>query len=215
MPVIQRLLPCIVAAAQGFLMPASKLPACLLIIVITSLTACCQTMWRAPLSESSAYATLSQAEFRDTLAGLARSHEQKMQLVFYLTLPWISVEPVVRPVFTNMGTVQSQLDKELHDWANEHRIDLSFRFSSDIAGQAQKLMEDQQGQVVTGDSRADLTRDALIQMYMDYQWQAAVLQTLMPKIRDPKLRLYVQHSLKVHQDGGAELRAMLQRFKIP
>ncbi len=196
-------------------MRRSRIVLPLLVIVSTLLTASCQTMWRVPISESSAYSSLSRVELRDTLAALARAHEQKMQLVFYLTLPWISVEPVVRPVFTNMGTVQSQLDKELQDWADEHRIDLSFRFTNDIAGQAQKELEDQQQQVVMGDGRGDLTRDALMQMYMDYQWQAAVLQTLMPKIRDPKLLLYVRHSLKVHQDGGAELRGMLQRFKIP
>jgi hypothetical protein len=195
-------------------MRRSRIVPPLLILVATALTTSCQTMWRAPLPEPTAYSYLSQAELRDTLAAMARSHEQKMQLVFYLTLPWINVEPVVRPVFTNMGTVQSGLDKELHDWADAHHIDLSFHFSNDIAGQAQKAMEDQQQQIVTGDGRADLTRDALIQMYMDYQWQAAVLQTLMPKIRDPQLRLYVQRSLKVHQDGGAELRAMLQRLKF-
>ena len=53
-----------------------------------------------------------------------------------------------------------------------------------------------------------------MQMYMDYQWQISVLQTLMPKVRDPQLRIYLQKSLKVHQDGGAEIRKMLQRFKI-
>jgi hypothetical protein len=186
----------------------------LLFLVSTALTTGCQTIWRAPVPEPTAYSFISQAELRDTLAALVRSHEQKMQLVFYLTLPWINVETPVRPVFTNMGTVQSNLDTELHAWADAHHIDLSFRFTGDIAGQAQKALEDQQQQVVMSDGRADLTRDALIQMYMDYQWQVAVLQTLMPKVRDPALRIYLQHSLQVHQDGSSEIRAMLQRFKI-
>jgi hypothetical protein len=195
-------------------MSRSRIMLSLLILVGTALTTACQTQPRVPGPGASAFADISPMELRDTLAAMARAHEQKMQLVFYLTLPWVNVEPVVRPVFTNMGTVQADLDKELHDWADTHDIDLFFRFTDDIAGQAQKKMEDEQQQIVTSDGRADLTRDALIQMSMDYQWQVAVLQTLIPKVRDPQLLLYLQKSLKVHQDGSAELRSMLQRFKI-
>jgi hypothetical protein len=185
-----------------------------LLLVAATFTTGCQTVPRTPGPEAGAYSDISPTELRDILAGLSRSHGQKTQLVFYLTLPWVSVEPVVRPIFTNMGTVQADLDKQLQDWADSHKIDLFFRFTEDIAGQAQKKLEDEQGKIVTGDGRADLTRDALMQMYMDYQWQISVLQTLMPKVRDPQLRIYLQKSLKVHQDGGAEIRKMLQRFKI-
>jgi hypothetical protein len=195
-------------------MPLVKSAAILLVLVITALTTACQTVPRVPGPEAAAYADISPMELRDTLAALARAHEQKMQLVFYLTLPWINVETTVRPAFTNMGTAQNDLDQELHQWADEHHIDLFFRFSDSIADQAQKKLEDQQQQLVTSDGSADLTRDSLIQMSMDYQWQVSVLQALMPKVRDPKLLLYLQKSLKVHQDGSAEFRALLRRFKF-
>jgi hypothetical protein len=53
-----------------------------------------------------------------------------------------------------------------------------------------------------------------MQMYNDYEWQVAELQALLPKVKDPGLKGYVQKSLKVHEDGSAEILALLKRFKF-
>ena len=173
----------------------------------------CQVTPRVPGPEAAAYATISPMELRDILAGLARSHEQKMQLVLYLSLPWGGVDPAFRDFFNNMAPVQQGLYTELRTWARTHDIDLTFKFGDDVLSKAQETMEDRQQKVIMADNRTDLTRDTLIQMWADYEWQVSVLQNLLPTVREPGLKAYVEKSLKAHEAGSAEITKLLKRFK--
>lgn len=195
--------------------PRSLAGCCLLLVALVGAAAVggCQLTPRQPGPEAAAYATIPPAELRDVLAGLARSHEQKMQLVFFLSLPWGGVDPAFRDLFNKMGPVQRDLNSELRTWSRAHHIDLTFKFDDDVLSKAQETMEDRQQAVIMADNRIDLTRDTLIQMWADYEWQVSVLQNLLPKVREPALKAYVQKSLKAHEAGSAELTKLLKRFK--
>jgi hypothetical protein len=187
--------------------------ATLIFVLVAVFAGGCQELPRQPGPEAAGYADISPAQLREVLAALARSHEQKMQLAFYVSLPWGGVDAPFRDFFSNMSTAQGQLDQEIHAWAKGHTIDLTFRFGPDVPDQAQATMEARQQKVIMGDNRTDLTRDTLVQMSMDYEWQVSLLQTLLPKVRDPGLKAYVEHSLKVHTEGSAELARQLKKFK--
>ncbi len=181
--------------------------------ILLFVVGCCPPIPRQPGPGAAAFADINPTELRAVLSGLARSHEQKMQLVFYVSLPWTGVDPPCRAFYSNMGTVQDTLDREIRAWAKAHDIDLTFRFSDDLLGAAQDAMETRQKNVIFSDNRTDLTRDTLVQMYADYEWQISILQTLLPKVREPELRAYVEHSLKAHLEGSAEIVSLLKRFK--
>jgi hypothetical protein len=188
------------------------MPKPLAILLLLALPAC-QPLIRQPGPEASYLADLPPAELREILSQLARAHEQKLQLVFYVSLPWVGTDAEARPFFATMAKTQGDLNQELKAWAKSHDIDLAFRFSDDILGKAQQTMEDRQQNALTSDDRPNRTRDALIQMFFDYEWQISILQTLLPKTRDPELKSYLQHSLKIHREGSAELSALLKKFK--
>jgi len=173
----------------------------------------CQAVPREPPATAGAYADLPPSELREVLSGLARSHRQKTELSFYVKLPWTGVDAPFRDFYARMGTVQADLNKEMEAWAKAHDIDLTFRFSDDVPGKAQQTLEDRQQKVILADNRTDLTRDTLVQMYMDYEWQISLLQTLQPKVREAGLKAYVERSLKVHLEGKAELERMLKKYK--
>jgi hypothetical protein len=191
-------------------MRAILLPVTLLFFV----TACCPIPPRVPGTQAAAYADMKPEDLRFILSLLARGHDQKLQLTALMNLPLVGAETPAKPVFTTMSQVQSDLGKEIAAWAKDHDIDLTFQFPDDVQNQSQKKMEDRQGGVILGDGRTDRTRDALMFMQMDYEWQACVIQTLLPKVHDPDLRKYLEHSLKAHQDGSAQLRDMLKRYKL-
>ena len=172
----------------------------------------CQAVPREPAA-AGVYAEMAPGELREVLSGLARSHRQKTELSLYVKLPWTGVDAPFRDIYASMGTVQADLNREIEAWAKGHDMDLTFQFSSDVQGQAQKMLEDRQQKVILADNRTDLTRDTLVQMYMDYEWQISLLQTLQPKVREAGLKAYVERSLKAHLEGSAEIVRMLKRYK--
>ena len=184
-----------------------------MMIVAGALAGGCQAVPREPGAGAGAYADIPPAELREVLAGLARSHEQKMQLAFYVALPWTGVDEPFKDFYAHMSEVQGDLDKELHAWAKGHNMDLAFHFSEEVEDKAREMMEGRQQKVIMGDNRTDLTRDTLIQMYMDYEWQISVVQTLLPKVREPGLKAYLERSLKAHVEGGAEIARLLKKYK--
>jgi len=188
-------------------------PRSLLLVVALALLTACQTPPRQPSTTTTGYATIPAPELRDLLAGMARSHDQKMKLVFYISLPWKGVDPPFSSFFNKMGTQQRDLLAELNAWSQAHNTDLTYQSTTDIMGTAQKNMEDRQQAVILGDNRTDLTRDTLLQMYMDYEFQISILQALLPKVLDKDLKTYLEHSLKIHQDGSKELTTFLKRYK--
>jgi hypothetical protein len=143
---------------------------------------------------------------------MARAHDQKVQLAFYVSLPWVGVDAPFRDFYTHMSDQQRDLGTQLRALAKAHNIDLTFNFSDDTPGRAQKIMEARQEKVVRGDARPDFQRDTLMQMSTDYEWQISLAQALLPKVTDPALRAYLQKSLQVHEAGSAEITALLKKF---
>ncbi len=157
------------------------------------------------------------SDLRGTLAALARAHEQKIQLAFYESLPWERTDEPFYSFFDSMGKTQAGLLNDLQAWAKTGRdgapVDLKFSFSDDTPGRAQKIIEARQEKLIRGDSKIDFTRDALMQMYEDYEWQISLIQSLLPRVSDPALKAYLQKSLKAHEDGSAQIIGLLRRFK--
>jgi hypothetical protein len=187
----------------------------LLPLTLLFLFASCQTAPRIPSTQAAGYADIKPEDLRFILSLMARGHDQKQQLCTLLNLPLVGAETLAKPVFTAMAAAQSDLAKELAAWAKAHAVDLTFQFPDDVQNQAQKLMEDRQGKVILGDDRTDRTRDALTFMYADYEWQICLVETLLPKVHNPDLHKYLEHSLKVHQDGSNQIRDTLKRYKLP
>jgi hypothetical protein len=155
------------------------------------------------------------AELRDVLSELARAHEQKGMLTTWVAMPLVGppVSAGVRPFYQHMGPRQAELLKELRAFARSHGIDLAYRPATDTEGRALALMEARQEKLVRSDGAADFDRDMLMQMYNDYEWQICMLQALLPRVKDAGLRGYVEKSLKVHEEGSAEIVGLLKRFK--
>lgn len=155
-------------------------------------------------------------DMRDTLAMLLRAHDQKVQLAFYATTPFLkNVDEPFKGFFARMSAVQSDLEKQLKAWAKARKVDLSFQFSNDIGGHAQKFMEDRQGDVAKKDDRISFERDELINMYMDYEWQISLLTTALPAAAsDPELKAYLQRSLSAHESGSREIRELLAKYRF-
>jgi len=169
----------------------------------------------ASTGPGNAIADLPFDELRSVLADLARAHDQKAQLAWYVNTPILrSVNPAIKPFYQNMGKVHKELYGEITAWAKAHNIDLTYRFSNDTAGRAQKMMEDRQEKLVRGDDKQDFERDNLMQMYNDYEWQLAEIRALLPHVRDPALKAYLEKSLKAHESGSGEIVALLKRFKF-
>ncbi|HVT83443.1 MAG TPA: hypothetical protein VHM90_22570 [Phycisphaerae bacterium] len=156
-------------------------------------------------------------DLRDTLAAMARAHDQKTQLAFYEALPWQRTAEPFHDFFVKMGKSQRELHDQLQTWAKTadqgKPIVLKYSYGDDTPGRAQKIIEARQEKLIRGDSKPDFTRDALMQMYEDYEWQISLIQALLPRVTDSQLRAYLEKSLKVHQEGSDELIGLLRRFK--
>lgn len=193
-----------------------SLAACGACCVLTVLAAC-QGVRRQPAGGPAAptptLADIPPAELRDVLAELANAHDQKVQLAFYISLPWKGVDVPFKDFYPKMSAQQGELAKELRAWAQDHHIDLTYHHGTDTMARAEKIMEDRQGRVIQSDNRTDLERDTLIQMYTDYEFRVSVLQALLPLVRDPGLKAYMVKSLKVHEEGSAQITELLKRFK--
>jgi hypothetical protein len=156
------------------------------------------------------------AELRAVLSELARAHEQKGMLATWVALPLVGppVNASIRPFYGRMGPRQADLLKELRAIARERGIDLTYRPGTDTEGRAYALMEARQEKMVRAAGAADFDRDMLMQMYNDYEWQICLLQALLPRVKDSALRGYLERSLKVHEEGSAEIVSLLKRFKF-
>ena len=78
---------------------------------------------------------------------------------------------------------------------------------------AQQILEARQEKLVRGDATPDFVRDTLMQMYDDYEWQISLIQALLPSVKDPQLKAYLQKSLQIHEAGSAQLNGLLKRYK--
>jgi hypothetical protein len=159
-------------------------------------------------------ADVAPAELRDILAGMSRSHGQKIELAFWVGTPLMPVTAPFKPFFSTMGTTQALLQGMLRAWAREQGVDLTYSFTRDTLGQAQKIMEDRQEKLIRADAQADFQRDILMQMYTDYEWQISQIQALLPKVSDSGLKAYLEKSLQVHEDGSKEIVRLLRDYKF-
>jgi hypothetical protein len=162
---------------------------------------------------ASPWADLPPAELRDLLAELSNAHAQKQHLVLLLSVPFMGVDEPFKDFFSKMNTQQRELQVQLHAWAQEHHVDLTYHRGTDTLARAEKIMEDRQAKVLTVLNQTNRERSALIQMYTDYEYRISLLQALLPAVRDPALKAYLEKSLKIHEDGSAQLTELLKRFK--
>ena len=193
--------------------PTNFLLPCGIVCVLAGLTGC-HGMYRQPPPETALLAGIPPEELRDVLAGMARSHDQKVELAFYVSLPWQGVDEPFKAFYPQMRSQQADLAKELRAWAAAHDLDMSFHFSDDTDGRAVKIMEARQEKVLRADNRTDFSRDALVQMYADYEFQISLVQALLPRVHDAGLKAYLEKSLQVHTQGSAEITGLLKKFKL-
>lgn len=177
------------------------------------LLAACQTAPAPVVVQATPLADMPAAELRDVLSELANAHDQKLQLAGFLNLPLMGVDAPFKDFFSNMNTQQRELKAQLHAWADTHHVDLTYHYGTDTMGRAVKIMEDRQGGTLQTLNTVDRERNALIQMYTDYDFRVSLLQALLPKVRDPALKAYVEKSVKIHEDGSTQLAVLLKRFK--
>lgn len=163
----------------------------------------------------SRFAEMPEGELRWALADLARAHQQKGLLATWVSLPLVGppVQGAVRPFYQKMGERQGELLGELRTWAQARGVDLTYRAGTDVDGRAMAIMEARQEKMVRGSGAGDFDRDMLMQMYHDYEWQVCVIQALLPRVREPALRSYLERSLRVHEEGSGEIVGYLRRFK--
>jgi hypothetical protein len=186
----------------------SLVGACLMLLL-----AACQGLPRSAEGPVSPWADLPPTELHDVLAELANAHSQKLQLGLFLSLPFMGVDEPFKDFFSKMNSQQRELQEQLRAWADAHHEDVTYHRGTDTMARAQKIMEDRQGDVIKTLNRTDRERGALIQMYTDYEFRVSMLQALLPKVRDPALKAYVEKSLKMHADGSVQLADLLKRFK--
>ncbi|HVX84223.1 MAG TPA: hypothetical protein VH253_05355 [Phycisphaerae bacterium] len=186
-------------------------------MLITVLLAGCAGQQAHPRTRPATQPATPQAmtpDLRDVLASLARAHQQKTELAFYTSTPLRPVDEPFKQFFKTMGDVQGDLLKQLKHWAGEHHVDLTFHYSNDIEGRAQKFMEDRQEKVVRGDDKISFERDMMINMSTDYDWQISLLTETLPLATDPELRAYLQNSLRAHEEGSRQIRGLLSQYKF-
>jgi hypothetical protein len=163
---------------------------------------------------AAAAGTLSSQDLRDVLADMANSHNDKVKLSWWVSTPLRPVDPPFRPFFENMGKQNKELLQELQDWARQHRVDLTYHLSNDLDGRAQKIMEDRQEKLVRSDDKIKFQHDILMQMYTDYDWKSSQIQALLPSVKDPALRSYLEKSAKMYSDGSAQILSLVHRYKF-
>ena len=168
----------------------------------------------APTGGSGAAPGVSASELQKALAELDKGHHDKMKLAWYVTSPFKSVPPAMRPFYKDMGTGQKELATELENWAKAHHVDLTYHYGKDPMGQAQKIMEDESEKEAKSVGQEDFERDMLINMKQDYGWDASLDKSLLKRVTDPALKSYLEKSLKAHEEGLVAIRELLKKYKF-
>jgi hypothetical protein len=177
----------------------------------------CQAKSMSPRDAMPAESKDISPELRDTLAGMARSHDQKVQLAFYEALqsanPFNTKDPAIHGFFVAMGKRQAELLSDLQGWASKNQVNLTYRAGTGLMGRGQAIEEGRQSKEIQAAKYADFQRLALIQMYMDYDWQVSLIQATLPAVKDEGLKAYLEKSLKVHEAGVTEVQGLLKKYK--
>lgn len=176
----------------------------------------CNSVARGPATMPAAAGTLSElspSDLRDLLADFGNAHHDKVQLAWWASTPLRPVDATFKPFFSEMGQRNKELLAELEAYAKARGFDLTYRYSNDLYGKAQKLMEDRQEKQIRGDDRSEFQRDILMQMYTDYEWRISQLKTFLPLVHDGALKAYVEKSLAMYEAGDREIVALLKHYK--
>ncbi|HUO07228.1 MAG TPA: hypothetical protein VM008_02775 [Phycisphaerae bacterium] len=168
----------------------------------------------ASQTQASTAASMSTSDLRDALVELDKGHHDKMKLAFWVSTPFKSVDPAFKPFYQNMAKQQKELAKELEDWAKAHHVNLTHRFSNEPLSQGQKIMEEDSEKRAKSENKEEFQLDMLINMRQDYGWNASLNKALLPRVTDPALKSYLEKSLKAHEDGLVEIRALLKKYKF-
>ena len=137
-----------------------------------------------------------------------------MKLAWYVSSPFKSVTPAMRPFYKDMGTRQKDLAKDLEEWAKAHHVDLTYHYGTDPMGQAQKIMEDESEKEARAAGKEDFERDMLINMKQDYGWDAALDKSLLKRVTDPALKSYLEKAVHAHEEGLAAINELLKKYKF-
>ncbi len=150
---------------------------------------------------------------REDLAELAQGHSDKIRFAWYASTLRHTAPPV--QVFVNrMAADQKRLLAELTAWAKKKDVHLAHAYPNNVAGRAQRLMDQSQENIITSDTAADFQRDLLIQMWQDYDWQRSLAQALLATTTDPELKAYLEDSVHTHTAGIKQIRELLARYKF-
>lgn len=157
---------------------------------------------------------VSASDLQDALAELDKGHHDKMKLAWYVSSPFKSVAPAMRPFYKDMGTRQKELASELEGWAKKHGVDLTYHYGSDPMGQAQKIMEDDSEKEAKSAGKEDFDRDMLINMKQDYGWDASLDKALLQRVTDPALKSYLEKAEHTHEEGLVAINGLLKKYKF-
>ncbi len=152
------------------------------------------------------------AEIRKILPQLEKGHSDKLQLAWYIS--WFrSVNSPIAHFSQSMARHEGALQKQLQAWAHRHGVSLAYHYGHGVAGQAQKAMDHEQGNIVRSDSNAAFQRDFLVLMFTDYDWQEHLAAALIPYAKNhPQLERYLHAAVAYHKRGVKQLRFLLSKY---
>lgn len=155
-------------------------------------------------------------ELRDALKQLTKSHNDRVKLAMYVSMPFLHrVHPDVRGFTDAMGKTNKAFANDYAAYAQANGVDLSFRYGEDLFGQAQKRMDDSQGDLLRASS-GDLFQTLVLNlMYVDYHFGKALIGTILAQTTDldPSLRDLLERDLKMHDEGIRQISLLMARLK--
>jgi hypothetical protein len=147
------------------------------------------------------------------LPELARGHDDKIKLGWYMTSFLRKVDPAVDTFGHTLMTENRELLDQLKKAAKNDHVSIEFKYGTSPADDARKLDEAAQQRVIRADDNADFQRDVLLLMYMDHQWELAIAQTIAKTQVPPDIKAYLDREITSRQSRIAEIRALLARYK--
>lgn len=149
---------------------------------------------------------------RELLPELAKGHSDKINLAFYMTSFLRKVDPAVADFANTMSRENHELQDELKKVAKAHDVSLRMVNHKTPAELARQRVEEFHSSVIQADDNTTFQRDILILMYMDHQWERAVIAQLLSTSNSPDVVAYLRHALESRQSRIAEIRALLARY---
>jgi predicted outer membrane protein len=198
-----------------------RIPIGILVVLATALAACESAPKSAQPAAPAQTVTLNNQDnspaipptMREMLSELAKGHNDKIQLAWFATTPFKTLQPPVKDFAHHMGKEHKELFARLQAWAKGHEVSLKFNFDDDLYGRARKIMEKTQGDEFQSSGGDDFQRDFLMLMSIDYLTQEAYLKTLLNASPDPELAGYLKDSLAAHEKDRAQIKEFLKHYK--